>query len=50
MKRFTKICLHPLTPFVIGSANLLLSQGNIYMVVTGILLIVIGATDMWRPE
>ena len=50
MKKFTEICIHPLTTFAVGGANLLLSQGNIYMVVTGVLLVIISAFDMWRPE
>ena len=32
--------MHPATPAVLGVANLILANGNIYMYVTGVLLLI----------
>lgn len=45
MKTLMKIATHPTTPAALGIANLILSNGNVWMVVTGATLIAISVLD-----
>lgn len=45
-----KILLNPITPAVLGVFNLVLAQGNIWMYITGAMLLLTAAMDVFGND